>query len=132
MVASAEKDARDLNGIPLLKAEERIETLRESLKFQSADPRSISFDRLAAHIHAPTGDHPVEDRYRAAIHNRSTAIRAYCVKCQGGMPALVRLCESCTCPLYSFRDGKDYFRGYALPKIAEDDEEDDLLFTDED
>jgi hypothetical protein len=35
------------------------------------------------------------------------AIRAKCLECVGGRPSLVRLCDSETCSLYTYRFGKN-------------------------
>lgn len=64
-------------------------------------------------------DGPIENKYRAAIKNRATAIRAYCVGCMGGSVSDVRDCTSLTCPLHPFRMGKDPLRGWDIPKVEE-------------
>ncbi len=43
------------------------------------------------------------------------SIRAYCIKCQGGSPKLVRLCLDLQCPLYLYRMGKNPHRKGIAP-----------------
>lgn len=54
-------------------------------------------------------DCPNEKAYRARIRNPQTAIRAFCVICQGGHVASVNDCAKLNCPLYPFREGKNPF-----------------------
>lgn len=94
--------------------------MQRKLDWQGADPRELDFDELKEAIHEPTGDDTVEDTYRSRIRNQSTAIRAYCVVCQGGSVAGIKECPATTCVLFPFRMGKDPLRGFELPKVNEE------------
>ena len=91
-----------------------------SLDLQGANPKVVPFDILKDHIQGPSPRcDDMENKYRARIKNRATAIRAYCVQCMGGGVADVRTCPSLICPLHPFRMGKDPLRGYDIPKVEE-------------
>lgn len=128
----------DLIGLPRLKRLKEINTLEQQLAWQGANPKALPFDELSEHIrqgyeHQDT----IEKKYAARISNRATAIRSFCVNCQGGFVAGVKDCASVTCPLHPFRMGKDPFRGWALPvphsePELPEDEEDVGIFEDGD
>lgn len=120
-------DLSNLSGVKRLKLQRDIDLIEESLAWQGANPKDIDFADLKSHVQHPHHEDPVDNKYQARIKNRATAIRAYCVQCQGGMPIGVRECPSITCPLFPFRMGSDPLRGYELPKPAPilDDIEDD-------
>jgi hypothetical protein len=52
----------------------------------------------------------VVEKYKAKITNRTSAIRAFCIECSGGMVSEVRVCAVTKCALYPFRMGDDPFR----------------------
>lgn len=106
----------ELTGVPRLKALKVIDGLEQQLSWQGANPKALPFDELRDHVRSPVGNDPVENKYKARIKNRTTAIRAYCVQCMGGDLAGVRNCPSITCPLFPFRMGKDPLRGWDIPK----------------
>lgn len=110
---------REQKGIARLKTGKLIERLEERLSWQGANPKHLDFRELRVHIREALGEDALIDRYRARIKNRTTAIRAYCVECQGGDTAAVRDCPSMTCPLYSFRMERNPFHGYELPKVED-------------
>lgn len=116
-------------GIEQLRLREEIDFLKQSLAWQGANPKLLDPDELIAHIRAPTGNDNTVNKYRARIKSRQTAIRAYCVWCQGGDMAGVRTCSTPTCPLYSFRMGKNLFFGFEIPKVEEPiiEDEDELV-----
>jgi hypothetical protein len=96
------------------------------LDLQGANPKKVPFDILKEHVSSPSPHHDdVEVKYKKRIKNRATAIRAFCVACQGEV-AGVRTCPSVTCPLHPFRMGKDPLRGYEMPPAEE------ILIEDED
>ena len=123
-------------GIERLRLQRSIERIEQTLAWQGANPKQIDFAELKEHIcNAPIME-AVEAKYQRRIKNRATAIRAYCVSCQGGSTVDVRLCPSVTCPLHPFRMGTDPLRGFDIPKadpiVIEDDEADDTLFEEGD
>jgi hypothetical protein len=123
-------------GVKRLKHLKAIDRLEQRLAWQGANPKALPFDELKEHIRHPQGFDPIEDKYRARIGNRATAIRSYCVWCQGGSVIGVKECPSVICPLHSFRMGTDPLRGYELPKAAPveipEDDADDALFEEGD
>lgn len=127
-----------LTGIERLKALRDLNVLEQQLAWQGANPKALPFDELREHIHAGRkGGDVVEHKYAARIRNRATAMRAYCVECQGGLVVGVKECAAVTCPLHPFRMGGDPFRGYELPKPVyepelPDDEEDVGEFEEDD
>jgi hypothetical protein len=52
----------------------------------------------------------VERTYRTRIASPLTGIRAFCVECKGGSPRGVAKCDMVSCPLWSFRMGRNRFR----------------------
>lgn len=135
-LADAYANLKELSGIPKLKEKKRIEVLEQTLSWQGANPKQVPFDELKEHVQSSHGSDVIGAKYRARINNRTTATRAYCVtSCMGDDVAAVRECSSITCPLYPFRMGKDPFRGYAMPEVAdiiiEDDADDDLEDNDD-
>lgn len=123
--------ADEATGIRAIKLGERVIYLQQRLDWHGANPKSLPKSELLAHIRRPSGDNVVVNQSRARIRNRATAIRAYCMDCQGEMIG-VRECNSITCPLHPFRMGKDPLRGFELPKveIVFETDEDDALFDD--
>jgi len=70
----------------------------------------------------------VIQRYAERVTNRTSAIRAKCIECSGGVISEVRNCPITKCALYPFRNGDDPFRkkrtdGFAGRK-GQDQEED--------
>lgn len=127
----AELREERLNPLHRMKLLKRVGVLEEMLTWQGANPKEIPFKDLKAHVQAPHNDDALENKYRKRIKNRATAIRAYCVQCQGGDTAGVRECAAVTCPLHPFRMGKDPLRGWDIPKVEmpdlEDGEDDSVL-----
>ena len=126
------RELPEARGVPRLKLLKVIDRLEQRLAWQGANPKEIPFDDLKEHIQYPSTDDPIENKYKARIKNRATAIRAYCVSCMGGDTVAVRECASMTCPLHGFRMGTDPLRGFDLPKAApveipDDDEADDIF-----
>ncbi len=125
-----------LNGVARLRKLKQINRLEQTLQWQGANPKLIPFPELKEHIQAPLAEDVIEDKYRARTSNRATAIRSYCVMCQGGSVAGVKECPSVICPLHSFRMGSDPLRGYELPKadpiVIEDDDVPDDQFEEGD
>lgn len=120
-----------LKGVERLRHMKSINLLEQTLAWQGANPKSVPFEDMRDHIRQPHSGDPIEDKYQARIGNRATAIRAYCVQCQGGSVVGVKECVSVICPLHPFRMGSDPLRGYELPKadpvIIEDDDTEDLF-----
>lgn len=75
-------------------------------------PKGMRVQDLLAMVRVPNnpGDN-VERTYRERIKSPLTAIRAWCVESQGGSPKAVRECKNMSCPLWSFRMGKNTWRG---------------------
>lgn len=121
-------ELRDAGGVERLKLVKRIDRLEQQLAWQGANPKELDIADLAAHIREGyPDDEAVAKKYASRIKNRATAIRAYCVQCQGGEVAEVRRCPALTCPLHPFRMGKDPLRGWDIPKPEVEPEiEDDL------
>lgn len=124
-------------GVARLKLQRDIDRIEQTLAWQGANPKQIDFADLKEHITtAPIMD-AVEAKYQRRIKNRATAIRAYCVSCQGGSVVDVRNCPSVTCPLHPFRMGTDPLRGFDIPKaepivIESEDDLDESLFEEGD
>ena len=111
------EELENLAGIKRLKLLKEINELEQTLDWQGANPKHVDFTEIKEHVQSPRGDSDIiEKKYRARIKNRATAIRGYCVECQGGFIAGVKDCVAVTCPLFPFRMGKDPFRGWELPK----------------
>lgn len=132
------ENLRKLKGVPKLKLQKQIDALEQRIEWQGANPKQVDFDDLKEHIRDPAAaDDHVEAKYKKRISSRATAIRAYCVWCQGSDTAAVRLCESLTCPLHPYRMGTDPLRGFEMPvmefpEIEIEDDADDDLFEDDD
>lgn len=119
--AAYEKAEAEKNPILRQKAFNLADYYDNMLDMQGANPKVVDFGILRDHVQSslsPNYD-DMENKYKKRIKNRATAIRAYCVSCQGGSVADVRICASVTCPLHPFRMGKDPLRGYAIPKEEE-------------
>lgn len=129
-------DLEGMKGSTRLKQLKRIDMLEQKLAWQGANPKQIPLADLRDHIRYPSNEDAVDNKYQARISNRATAIRAYCVQCQGGSVVGVKECASVTCPLFSFRMGKDPLRGFELPKAAlieiPDEDVDDSVFEEGD
>lgn len=129
-------DLEGLTGVKRLRKLKDIDRLEQTLAWQGANPKVIPIADLREHIRYPIHEDAIENKYQARISNRATAIRAYCVQCQGGSVVGVKECPSVTCPLYSFRMGNDPLRGFELPKAAiieiPDDDVDDTVFEEGD
>lgn len=110
---------RNAKGVEALKLQKRIDILEVRIDLQGANPKEVPFEELVEHIRTPHGENPLGDKYIARIKNRATAIRAYCVSCQGFELVGVKECPSLNCPLHPFRMGKDPFRGWDIPKFEE-------------
>lgn len=122
---------RSASGVDALKLQKRIDILEVRIDLQGANPKEVPFEELVEHIRTPHGEHPMGDKYIGNIRNRATAIRAYCISCQGFELTGVKECPSLTCPLHPFRMGKDPFRGWGIPKFEEPNmSEDELNETD--
>lgn len=128
----------DLTGVKRLRMLKDIDLREQQLAWQGANPKALDKKELKKHIQTPDeSDDPLVNKYRARIKNRATAIRSYCVWCQGGYTAEVRRCVSVTCPLHPFRMGTDPLRGFELPKaepviIEGEDSTEDQIEDDED
>lgn len=134
-----EKDLADLDeqmehvsGIARLKLQKRRERIQLSLDWQGANPKELDFEELREVVQEPLHEDTVEDTYRAKIKSPKTAIRAYCISCQGGSIVGVRECPAVTCPLWPFRMGRDPLRGYDLPKADDPELSEIELLEDED
>lgn len=66
-----------------------------------------------------TSDDPLDTKFADRIKSPVTAVRGYCVNCQGGQIAAVRNCTNGSCPLFPFRMGNNPFYG----KLANADAE---------
>jgi hypothetical protein len=134
-LANQYAELKSLNGLAQLRLKENINRMEQTLAWQGANPKKIPFDELKEHIHS-SGVDPIERKYVQRIKNRTTAMRAFCVSCMGDDVYAVKDCPSVTCPIHPFRMGGDPFRGYELPKLElEEDENDEELvgdFEDED
>lgn len=78
----------------------------------------------------------IEQKYRDRIKNPMTAIRCFCVICQGGSTAGVRKCVSTDCPLWSMRMGRNGLstrRGMTpgFLKSSVDEDDDDIEMDDD-
>lgn len=56
------------------------------------DPRGLKGERFMEHIKSPV-----------------KAIHAFCIDCMGGSVQEIKYCNSCNCPLFHFRQGKNPF-----------------------
>lgn len=113
------------NTIIRVKLLRKIDSLEATLSLQGANPKHLDFEQLKEHIRLPNSMFPGADKYKASIKNRTTAIRAFCMNCQGADIVGVRECPSVTCPLHPFRMGKDPLRGWDIPKAEEPDIDED-------
>jgi hypothetical protein len=117
-LSSLYAELQNLSGLARLKLQKRIDLLTQQLDWQGANPKAIPFEELRDHIRNSTHlEDGIESKYQERISSRATGIRAYCVMCQGGDTAAVRMCVSLTCPLHPFRMGKDPLRGWDIPKV---------------
>jgi hypothetical protein len=83
-----------------------VRLIMGQILYGDREPKSIPSDDifvLMRTAHDPSL--PAEKAYRDRVVNRGTAIRGFCVLCQGGSPKQVRLCDDVTCPLWVFRMG---------------------------
>jgi hypothetical protein len=125
-------------GIERAKLSRDLNVLEQRLAWQGANPKELPFEELRDHVRMRRPDSDgIEAKYRERIKNRATAIRAYCVECQGGFLVAVKECPSVTCPLHPFRMGSDPLRGWDIPKVVldlpeEDEEEAVGVFEDGD
>lgn len=82
-----------------------------SIIYDETPTKQIPLDDLVSLVRTPSNNCDVERAYRNRIKGRLSAIRAFCVICQGGQPKRVRMCDSTTCPLWPFRMGSNPFFG---------------------
>lgn len=108
--------------------EQRIAALATTVHFRGEDPSTIPLDILKYMMQsAPDrNDDAVTLQYRARNKSKAPAIRAKCVRCMGGQPALVRECSSLNCPLWPFRMGTNPLRGVVPPPKSLVDISDEL------
>lgn len=64
-------------------------------------------ERSARAASSRTDYEAVCERFKGAVTNRKSAIRAMCVTCMGGAVYEVARCTSSTCPLFPYRMGED-------------------------
>jgi hypothetical protein len=133
-----ESIAAEKNPIKRLKLQKQYRMVEYMLSWQGANPKELDFDELKEVCNQPLHEDALSDKYRAKIKGPATAIRAFCIDCQGGSLVAVKDCTSLTCPLWNFRMGKDPLRGYELPPYidpineSDDTDEDDVIEADED
>jgi hypothetical protein len=131
--------AEEPNSIKRLKLQKQYRLVEYRLSWQGADPKELDFGELKEVCNQPLYADPLVDKYRARIKSPATAIRAFCIDCQGSSIAAVKDCTELTCPLWNFRMGKDPLRGYELPpyldpisNVEETDDEDELTVDEDD
>lgn len=78
--------------------------------------------RIIAHL---SSDDAHDTKYADRIKSPVTAVRAFCINCQGGGIANVRNCTNMVCPLFPFRMGSNALFGRIAnaDAVAEDIEE---------
>ena len=83
----------------------------EGMKHQTPLPVDTPIQTLLARVRTPYNKHEsVEERYRKRIKSPLSAIRAFCVECEGFSPKAVGKCASVRCPLWPFRLGTNGMR----------------------
>jgi hypothetical protein len=76
-------------------------------------PKDMNHRDLLEMVRVPNEDDKVENFYRERIKSPLTAIRAFCVLCQGGQPSAASGCIGVSCPVWLFRTGKNPLYGKA-------------------
>lgn len=114
-----EEIAAEKNPIKRLKLQKRYRITEYQLSWQGANPKELDLDELKEVCNQPLHEDSLVDKYRARIKSPATAIRAYCIDCQGGSIVGVKDCTALTCPLWNFRMGKDPLRGYEPPPYSD-------------
>lgn len=94
--------------VQILKAKAAYKLALACAVYSSDDPRTLPTEDLLFLVQSSRGD-SIVDKYRARIASPLTALRAYCVECQGGGVAFVRECPSTNCPIWAFRMGNNPF-----------------------
>lgn len=124
-LANAYETLPTLSGMEKLRAGVTINHMEQQLAWQGANPKAVDIHEWSEHVEASHDGDAISAKYRAAIKNRATGIRAFCVDCQGGSVAGIASCAAVTCPLHPFRMGKDPLRGWDIPKVEMPELEDD-------
>ena len=113
-----------------------LDGIEDSLRFAGRDPRLVPVDILDRMRRAKQPmDDPTTAAYRAKIRTRASAIRTFCVDCQGGEVKGVRECEAMNCPLWPFRMGTDPLRGKVKAIVMDEplvDETGEVIIEEED
>lgn len=100
----------DKIGIP--KGKERVVLAHLAYNnFQLPVPKEMDVTDLLTLVRSKQWGDNVEGFYRDRIRSPLTGIRAFCVFCKGGSPKEATECGEVTCPLWSFRTGKNPFHG---------------------
>lgn len=109
------------NVIAKLKLKRDLEIIDDTLRYAGKDPRMVPVEALNRMRQAKQ---PMDDlttaNYRTKIKTRASAIRGFCVDCQGGEIKGVRECEAMNCPLWPFRMGTDPLRGKVKDIVMDD------------
>ena len=75
------------------------------------DPKEMRVQDLLANLRMSSNPgERVEQVYRNRVASPLTGIRAFCVQCQSFSPRAVAKCDMVSCPLWSFRMGRNRFR----------------------
>jgi hypothetical protein len=138
LAAIEQQISEEPSPIKRLKLQKRYRLIEYQLSWQGANPKELDFTEMKEVCNQPLHEDALVDKYRSKIKSPATAIRAFCVDCQGSSTAAVRDCTELTCPLWNFRMGKDPLRGYELPPYLDplsdsvEDEEDEIVDEDDD
>jgi hypothetical protein len=109
------------NVMTRLKLQREVEYHEDVLRYAGKDPRFVPVEALNRMRRAkqPMDDHTTAS-YRTRIKTRASAIRTFCVDCQGGEVKGVKECEAMNCPLWPFRMGTDPLRGKVKDIVMDD------------
>jgi hypothetical protein len=132
-----EQIAKEPNPIKRLKMQKRYSLIQYRLDWQGANPKELDLGELKEVCNQPMHEDAIVDKYRARVKSPATAIRAFCIDCQGSSVIAVKDCTEMTCPLWNFRMGKDPLRGFELPPYIDplsdsSDEDEDVINEEED
>jgi hypothetical protein len=93
----------------LTKLRRELENAEISADYMLKDPKSLNYDQMLEILGMqPSSDTAMDTKYREKIKSPITAIRAFCISCQGDIPG-VNDCATFNCPFWPFRMGKNPF-----------------------
>jgi hypothetical protein len=127
----AQRAANKVRAMVLAEPDEDFQTLMQDdlrtaiacVVYAGDDPKAVPNDIIKhALVYPPEGYNVfVHLDARKRVKNPNTAVRAFCLECQGNDSVGVRQCPSFNCPLHPFRMGGNPFFGRLVNSTGEEE-----------